>query len=142
MLDTDHAKDATFQKNFFRDFCEVLAEHPPRNKITIDPETGFSKLDFRAMADHFDLERERKKSLTKEEKKRIKEEKDENEKKYLTCLVDGREEKVGNFRVEPPGLFRGRGEHPKKGSLKVLHIQTCLTAIVADANFPIATTTS
>lgn len=20
---------------------------------------------------------------------------------------------VGNFRVEPPGLFRGRGEHPK-----------------------------
>jgi hypothetical protein len=20
---------------------------------------------------------------------------------------------VGNFRVEPPGLFRGRGDHPK-----------------------------
>ena len=26
---------------------------------------------------------------------------------------------VGNFRVEPPGLFRGRGEHPKMGRLKV-----------------------
>jgi len=25
---------------------------------------------------------------------------------------------VGNFRVEPPGLFRGRGEHPKMGRLK------------------------
>eukprot|EP00884_Botryococcus_braunii_P015907 jgi/Botrbrau1/29/Bobra.0022s0024.1 len=25
---------------------------------------------------------------------------------------------VGNFRVEPPGLFRGRGEHPKMGMLK------------------------
>ncbi len=25
---------------------------------------------------------------------------------------------VGNFRVEPPGLFRGRGEHPKMGLLK------------------------
>ncbi|CAN1790382.1 DNA topoisomerase 1 beta [Linum perenne] len=25
---------------------------------------------------------------------------------------------VGNFRVEPPGLFRGRGEHPKMGKLK------------------------
>ena len=25
---------------------------------------------------------------------------------------------VGNFRVEPPGLFRGRGEHPKMGLIK------------------------
>jgi DNA topoisomerase I len=25
---------------------------------------------------------------------------------------------VGNFRVEPPGLFRGRGEHPKMGKIK------------------------
>lgn len=25
---------------------------------------------------------------------------------------------IGNFRVEPPGLFRGRGEHPKMGKLK------------------------
>ena len=25
---------------------------------------------------------------------------------------------VGNFRVEPPGLFRGRGEHPKMGKYK------------------------
>lgn len=41
------------------------------------------------------------------------------EKKYITCLVDGRVEKVGNFRAEPPGLFRGRGDHPRKGTLKV-----------------------
>lgn len=25
---------------------------------------------------------------------------------------------VGNFRVEPPGLFRGRGEHPRQGKVK------------------------
>ena len=25
---------------------------------------------------------------------------------------------VGNFRVEPPGLFRGRGEHPRMGKVK------------------------
>jgi DNA topoisomerase-1 len=36
--------------------------------------------------------------------------------------LDGRKEKVGNFRVEPPGLFLGRGEHPKKGSLKVRNL--------------------
>lgn len=50
---------------------------------------------------------------------RIKRLRDESEKSYTTCLLDGRKEKVGNFRVEPPGLFRGRGEHPKKGTLKV-----------------------
>jgi DNA topoisomerase-1 len=36
----------------------------------------------------------------------------------MWALVDGVKEKVGNFRVEPPGLFRGRGDHPKMGKLK------------------------
>lgn len=40
------------------------------------------------------------------------------EEKYLECILDGRKEKVGNFRVEPPGLFRGRGTHPKTGKVK------------------------
>lgn len=31
----------------------------------------------------------------------------------MKCCVQ-----VGNFRVEPPGLFRGRGDHPKMGKLK------------------------
>lgn len=26
--------------------------------------------------------------------------------------------KIGNFKIEPPGLFRGRGDHPKQGCLK------------------------
>src|SRR5258708_32985344 len=30
MLETDHAKDATFQRNFFHDFLEVLNRHPVR----------------------------------------------------------------------------------------------------------------
>lgn len=25
---------------------------------------------------------------------------------------------MGNFNIEPPGLFRGRGDHPKMGMLK------------------------
>lgn len=32
--------------------------------------------------------------------------------------VDGKEEKVGNFRIEPPALFLGRGEHPLMGKVK------------------------
>ncbi|CAH1769930.1 2279_t:CDS:2, partial [Entrophospora sp. SA101] len=37
---------------------------------------------------------------------------------YGYCYLDGCKEKVSNFRIEPPGLFRGRGDHPKTGSLK------------------------
>ncbi len=58
-------------------------------------------------------------SLTSNLLHRLKADKDVAEKAYLFCTIDGRKEKVGNFRVEPPGLFRGRGEHPKKGTFKV-----------------------
>lgn len=32
--------------------------------------------------------------------------------------MDNHKERIGNFRIEPPGLFRGRGDHPKMGMLK------------------------
>lgn len=87
------------------------------------------------MYDYFASEKEKKKALTTAEKKELKKEKDKMEEKYTFCLLDGRKEKVGNFRVEPPGLFRGRGEHPKKGALKVrvpvLHAK-CTTQIDDD----------
>ena len=71
------------------------------------------------MFEHFENEKARKKSMTTVEKKEAKAAKDALEAPYTHCMLDGRKEKVGNFRVEPPGLFRGRGDHPKKGKLKV-----------------------
>ena len=71
------------------------------------------------MWEYFEAKKEEKKQLTKEEKAALKKEKDELEAPYKTCLLDGRKEMVGNFRIEPPGLFRGRGKHPKTGKLKV-----------------------
>ncbi|PNY11017.1 DNA topoisomerase 1-like protein [Trifolium pratense] len=52
------------------------------------------------------------------EKKALREEKLKQEEKYMWAIIDGVKEKVGNFRAEPPALFRGRGEHPKMGKLK------------------------
>jgi DNA topoisomerase I len=75
--------------------------------------------DFRPMFEYFEGEKAKKKAMSAAEKKEVKKAKDDLEAPYTHCLLDGRKEKVGNFRVEPPGLFRGRGEHPKKGSLKV-----------------------
>lgn len=76
------------------------------------------RCDFTPIYEHHMAEREKQKNLPKEEKQRLKRERDEKEAKYKIALVDGKEEQVGNFRVEPPGLFRGRGEHPKMGKIK------------------------
>lgn len=114
MLETDHAKNPVFQKNFFEDFLQVLHENGGCN-VEI---TQFDKCDFSKMYAHFEKLREEKKGMSKAEKLRIKEEREKLEEPYRTCLLNGRRENVGNFKVEPPTLFRGRGAHPKTGKLK------------------------
>lgn len=34
MIETDHAKDATFNQNFFSDFLKVLKKNPPVRLFT------------------------------------------------------------------------------------------------------------
>ena len=53
-----------------------------------------------------------KKAATNEEKASKKEADNELIYKHGFALVDGNMQKLGNFRMEPPGLFRGRGAHP------------------------------
>ncbi|RUS27976.1 hypothetical protein BC938DRAFT_482498 [Jimgerdemannia flammicorona] len=113
LLGSDHAKNPTFQKNFFKDWQEIMK----KSKSSV-PIQDFNKCDFTPIFEYFEAEKEKKKSMTRQEKQAQKEEKTALEEKYMYAIVDGRKEKVGNFRIEPPGLFRGRGEHPKTGSLK------------------------
>ncbi|KAL4854832.1 DNA topoisomerase 1 beta [Chlorella vulgaris] len=110
MKETDYMKKPKFLENFWEGFREVLG---PRHVIK-----GLDKCDFTPIYEFHMAERERKKNMSKEEKEAAKKEKEEKEAKYKTAIVDGRHEMVGNFRVEPPGLFRGRGEHPKMGKIK------------------------
>ena len=42
----------------------------------------------------------------------------ENEEPYMYCIIDGNQQKVGNYKIEPPGIFLGRGSHPKIGKIK------------------------
>ncbi|GAA5931368.1 hypothetical protein JCM3775_005006 [Rhodotorula graminis] len=115
ILETDYPKNPTFVKNFFADWLKVLKAHPCPDGTKI---RDFDKCDFTPIFAYLEAQKAAKKSMTAAEKKAAKAERDEAEAKYKTCLLDGRKEKVGNFRIEPPGLFRGRGEHPKTGMLK------------------------
>ena len=37
---------------------------------------------------------------------------------YKYIIIDGARQKVGNYKIEPPGIFMGRGDHPKLGKIK------------------------
>ncbi|KAJ1663495.1 DNA topoisomerase 1 [Coemansia sp. RSA 1813] len=113
VLGTEHERNKVFQKNFFDDFKEVLDEHMPGHSVK-----EYKWCDFTRIRAHLDSQSAKRKAMTKHEKDAAKKEKMEIEEKYSTCMLDGRREKVGNFRIEPPSLFRGRGAHPKTGKLK------------------------
>jgi DNA topoisomerase I len=121
MLNSTHNVDnPTFQKNFFGDFMDIIkktggARDPQGNIIQIKE---FAKCDFSPIFGYYEMKRVEKKNLPPAEKKAQKAIKEASEAPYMHCLWDGRKQKVGNFRIEPPGLFRGRGEHPKTGKVK------------------------
>ena len=121
MLNSTHnVENPTFQKNFFGDFKDILKKTGGAKDSNgeLVPIKEFSKCDFTPIFNYYDAQREAKKALPAAEKKAIKAAKDAAEAPYMYCTWDGRKQKVGNFRVEPPGLFRGRGEHPKTGKVK------------------------
>lgn len=101
-----------YEKNWFADFRAVLDKD--KKKIIKD----FKKCNFDAIRAHLDQEKLVKKAITDAERKVNKATKEKVQFKFGYCLVDGHLEKVGNFNMEPPGAFRGRGEHPKMGKIK------------------------
>lgn len=116
----NNTKNPVFQKNFFTDFKEILkktggAKDKNGNKVDVKE---FDKLNFEPMFEHFKALADEKKAWSKEKKAEEKEKRLKIEEPFMFCKWNGRKEKVGNFRVEPPGLFRGRGEHPKTGKIK------------------------
>nr|BAP76305.1 topoisomerase I [Nothapodytes nimmoniana] len=110
MLDTDYMNKSIFKQNFFTDWKKILG----KNHVI----QNLEDCDFTPIYEWHQKEKEKKKQMTKDEKQALREETLKREEKFMWAIVDGVKEKVGNFRVEPPSLFRGRGEHPKTGKLK------------------------
>lgn len=135
LLETDHAKNPIFQKNFFGDFLQILKEcGGTLNGVSVK---SFNKCDFTKIHEYFEQKKAEKKALTASEKKQLRLEKAELEEPYKFCEIDGRKEQVGNFRVEPPDLFRGRGAHPKTGKLKRrIHPEDIILNLGKDSPIP------
>ena len=113
-LTTTHVQKPQFNANFFKEFKEVAN----KGRAKANRLEEFAKCDFQPIKDHLDQEKERKKTRSKEEKEKEKAEKKVLQDKYGYATLDGHRQKVGNYMVEPPGIFLGRGNHPKTGMWK------------------------
>ncbi len=120
--DTHYVRDPVFQSNFLSDFKKAI---PDRFKSVqkiddIDMSEAFSLVDKEASIK--EAEKIRIKSLPREEKKRISQEKKLEKERlksiYGKAKIDGIEVEVANWLVEPPGIFMGRGLHPLRGRWK------------------------
>ena len=120
--DTHYIKDSLFQSNFLSDFKKVLPQHFQNIR-------SINEIDFSDVFKFVDnenkqkiLEKERLRSLTKEDRKKLldikKQEKEKLKQFYGKARVDGFEVEVANWLIEPPGLFMGRGLHPLRGKWK------------------------
>lgn len=99
-LESEYIKNKVFNKNFWNDWKKVLGKDHEIQSL--------EECDFRKIYNHLLKEKEMKKAQPKETV----------DDKYKTALVDGKTQPVGNFRIEPPGIFLGRGCNPKLGKVK------------------------
>jgi DNA topoisomerase-1 len=115
-IDSDYVKNPRisnrFNKNFLNDWRKTLSSNI--SKII----NSMSDVNVNDIKKHLDKIKEQKANMTKEEKEKIKQKNDELEEPYKYCMVNGSRMKVGNYKIEPPGIFLGRGDHPKLGKIK------------------------
>jgi DNA topoisomerase-1 len=109
-IDTEYYKIDKFKKNFWKDWSKILG----KTNIIKDLENCDFSLIYKYIIDL----REKKKNLSKLEKEEIKNIKEKNTEKYKVAYIDGKAQPVGNYIVEPPSLFIGRGCHPYIGKIK------------------------
>jgi len=112
-LGTDYVKDPVFAKNFGDDFSRALGLEAPAK---------IEEFDFSDIIKWVESEKARKEQMTREEKKKLaearKKAREENKQKYGYAEVNGKIVEIGNYTVEPPSIFMGRGSHPLRGRWK------------------------
>ena len=112
----DKYKTDRFNKNFFNDWKKKLT---PEQRKQI---TNLSQCDLTQIRDHQIQQRDQKKQesdrMDKQAKEAKKQSNDQIKSRYMVAMVDGVEQTIDNFMVEPPTIFTGRGSHPLSGKIK------------------------
>ena len=124
LTESEYIKSKIFNKNFWRDWHAILGkDHPIQNLADVDFSLIYNYL--------------LQKKLEKKANPVDKEEKALIEEKYKWAQIDGRSEAVGNFRIEPPSIYLGRGCNPKSGMVKPrLYPEDIVLNLGKDAEIP------
>ena len=123
-IETDYINNRVFRRNFWNDWKKILGS----NHII----QNLDDVDFSLIYDHL-LKMKEDKKLTPEDKDTKKTE----EEKYKYAIVDGKQQPVGNFRIEPKNIYFGRGCNPKLGLIKQrIYPEDIIINIGADAKIP------
>ncbi len=113
-LGTEYVEDPVFRQNFLNDFLDALQIN--------DKTLTLQDIDFSEIKAVVEKEKLFKANMSKEEKKRLAQERkaqrEVNKEKYGYANVDGVKTELGNYTVEPPSIFMGRGKHPLRGRWK------------------------
>ncbi len=122
-IDTDYIRNKTFNKNFWNDWKKILGKNHRIQSLDLCDFSQYSQklqgdkelqkniiISSENIGDDLDVE----KALSRINYGVS----DKEEEKYKTAIVDGKIQPVGNYRMEPPGIFLGRGDNPKIGKLK------------------------
>lgn len=123
-INSEYIENKTFNRNFWNDWKKLLGkDHEIQNLEECDFTEYYSKLlEEKGLQKNIIINTE---SNTEDE---IEIENalsrvnygvtDKEEEKYKKAIVDGKIQPVGNYRMEPPGIFLGRGDNPKLGKIK------------------------
>jgi len=104
-IGTEYVQIHTFNKNFFSDWKKIIN----KDAETVSPIVSLDLCDFSLMRKYLDEEKEKKKEKEKEK---------DDDTKYTVAYLDEKQQDVSNYRIEPPGLFIGRGKNPHLGKIK------------------------
>lgn len=109
-INTEYIKNKKFKKNFWKDWRLILG---------LDHEIqSLDNCDFSLIYNYLLKKKEEKKNISKEEKENIKKNLDLASEEYKYAIIDGKKQPIDNYKIEQPGLFIGRGCHPKMGRIK------------------------
>ena len=104
-LNTEYIKNKIFNNNFWNDWKQMLDNEEIKD---------LKDCDFKLIFNYVQKNKENEKEKNKENK----ENRDKINEKYKYAYINNKKVKISNYKVEPPGLFMGRGDHPKSGKIK------------------------
>lgn len=106
--------DSGFVKNFWKDWKVILGKNTNIKDWNLVDFTPIKNYISKKSAE----KKESQKKLSKEEKASLKDEKEELKEIYGYAIVDGVKIPLGNYMIQPPGLYIGHGTHPLRGRIK------------------------